>query len=83
MITEINEPVSVSASFACGHLKPVAFFWQGRKYKVLKVLGSYHHSKGQFKRYFYAVKTDTQDIFEVYLDAEDMSWKLVRIHTEG
>jgi len=83
MITEIKEPIDMLASFVKGKLRPSAFYWQGKKHQIYKVLGAYHDTKGKFRRYFYAVQAGTDDIYEVCLDTENMQWQLIRIHYEG
>lgn len=83
MITEIKEPIDVLASFVKGHLKPSIFYWNKRRYKVSKILGSYHDSRGNFRRFFYSLQAGTSDIFEVCLNTEDMNWCLIRVHYDG
>jgi len=83
MITDIKEPIDMLASFVKGRLRPSIFYWRGRKYRVSKVLGAYHDTKGKFRRYFYAVQSGTSDVYEVSLDTEIMQWELLRVHYEG
>lgn len=80
MITKIEEPIDVAAIFVKGCLKPFAFSWQGRRYKVSKILGVYSANEGSFKKYFYAVQAGTEDVYEILLDIKNMQWRLIEIH---
>lgn len=83
MITEIAEPIIVSALFKAGRITPRVFSWRGRRYKVEKILGHYHYFKGVWRQDCWSLSCGPPDIFEVAFDTEDMSWRLDRLHTEG
>lgn len=76
----IDEPIDVSVVFRSGRLQPTSFMWHKRLYKVERTTGFYSDFKGRWKRYHYAVQTDTSDVYEIFLDTEKMSWRLSRIH---
>ncbi len=83
MVFETKEAISVSAVFKGLQLRPTAFVWNGRKHKIISILGSFRSRKGEFHHYHYAVKVQNGDIYEIYLSTEDMSWNLVRVHSQG
>lgn len=83
MVYQTKEAISVSAVFKNFQLKPTAFIWNGRKYKVVSILSSFQNYKGKFRCYHYAVKAENGDIYEIYLSTEDMSWSLIRVHSQG
>ena len=83
MVFETKEAISVSAVFKDSQLKPTAFIWNGRKHKIISILGSFRSHKGKFCCYHYSAKVQSGDIYEIYLSTEDMSWNLVRVHSQG
>ncbi len=83
MITEIGESIIVAAVFRDNSITPRSFLWRRRRYRVNKVHGHYHYFKGVYRQNCYSLSCETADIFEVSFDAEDMSWRLERVHVEG
>lgn len=83
MVTLVEEPVDVSAVFRGGRLRPMAFMWRKRSYKVERVLGSYRAMKGRYLEIYYSVMSDTPEVYELRFSTDGMSWSLVRIHSEG
>ncbi|MCL5291199.1 MAG: hypothetical protein M1548_01545 [Actinobacteria bacterium] len=80
MIEEIGEPIDVSAVFTC-RVKPVAFRWRRRRYVISEVTGRHSALKGGYRRYSYAVRADSEEIYEITLDTRNMTWRLERIHS--
>jgi hypothetical protein len=65
MVTLVEEPVDVSAVFRGGKLRPMAFMWRKRSYKVERVLGSYRSMKGRYLEIYYSVMSDTPEVYEL------------------
>ncbi len=82
MIEEVGEPIDVSAVFSRG-VRPVAFRWRGRKYAISEVTGRHSALKGGYRRYSFAVRAGTDEIYEIMLDTSSMVWRLERIHSVG
>lgn len=82
MIEEIGEPIDVSAVFSRG-VRPVAFRWRKRRYVVTEVTGRHSALKGGYRRYSFAVRAGTDEIYEITLDTRDMTWRLERVHSAG
>ncbi|MCL5292830.1 MAG: hypothetical protein M1548_10025 [Actinobacteria bacterium] len=82
LIDEVGEPIDVSAVFA-GGVKPVAFRWRNRRYIISQITGRYSALKGGYRRYAFAVRADTDEIYELTLDTRSMAWRLERVHTVG
>lgn len=76
----INEPIDVSAVFKAGRLQPASFMWRRRLYKVRLVTGHYSNHRGKWKQYHYAIRSDTEETYEICLDTEHMEWQLIRVH---
>jgi hypothetical protein len=83
MVTLVEEPVDVSAVFRGGRLRPMAFMWRGRSYRVRRVMGTYRTPKGRCLELYYSVMSDTPEVYELRFSTEGMSWSLVRVHGEG
>ncbi|MBC7247423.1 MAG: hypothetical protein H5T73_06565 [Actinobacteria bacterium] len=83
MVTLVEEPVDVSAVFRGGKLRPTAFLWRGRQYRVRRVLGSYRDMKGRYLELHYSVMSDTPEVYELRFSTDGMRWSLVRVHSEG
>ena len=83
MVTLVEEPVDVSAIFRGGRLRPMAFLWRGRSYRVHRVLGTYRILKGRYLELYYSVMSDSPEVYELRFSTEGMIWSLVRVHCEG
>ena len=83
MVTLVEEPVDVSAVFRGGKLRPTAFLWRGRNYRVRRVLGTYRTVKGRYLELHYSVMSENPEVYELRFSTEGMSWSLVRVHSEG
>jgi hypothetical protein len=82
MVTLVEEPVDVSAVFRGGKLRPTAFLWRGRNYRVRRVLGTYRALKGRYLELYYSVMSENPEVYELRFSTEGMSWSLVRVHSE-
>jgi hypothetical protein len=83
MVTVVEEPVDVSAVFRGGKLRPTAFLWRGRSYRIRRVTGAYRARKGRHLELYYAVMGEGPEVYELRFSTEGMSWSLVRVHGEG
>ena len=83
MVTLVEEPVDVSAVFRGGKLRPTAFLWRGRNYRVRRVLGTHRTLKGRYLELHYSVMSENPEVYELRFSTEGMSWSLVRVHSEG
>lgn len=82
MLTEINEPVETGVVFGRGAVRPVWFFWKGRKYPVQKIAYRWKEKSGETWLYFFSV-FDGANTFELIYDSKLLSWKLGRVSGEG
>jgi len=83
MVTQVEEPVDVSAVFRSGKMRPMVFIWRNRNYKIHRVLGSYRSMKGRYLEIYYSVMSETPEVYELRFSTDGMSWSLVRVHSEG
>lgn len=82
MIEQIREPVDVLVSFSGGQIRPRAFLWRNRKYRVDSVNLSYSSRDGREPVYFFAVSDGANSYKLCFLPAK-MSWKLMEMYVEG
>jgi hypothetical protein len=82
VITEIHEPVVVSAEFGNGIFRIRKIVWKNISIQVQKITFRWHSRRNIFPLYHFAV-SDGGRILELTLDTESLSWELERIHIEG
>ncbi len=80
MIAKIGEPVDVSVVFRRGKLRPVAFEWRNRNYRISKITGTHRETQGKFLKLYYLVMAGGPDVYELCLFTEGLSWNLNKIH---
>ena len=81
-VEKLNEPVQIRADFRGGNITPILMKRGDRKLKVSSVNGRWVDREGKTARYFFAVTTDTGDVFQLYLQTQDMTWHLSSIMLE-
>lgn len=85
----IGQPITVDRREDLPTRPPAAFTWQGRAYPVLKVEAMWHDAGFGPLRYpkrwwqrrhrtYYQVKTETGELFELYLERPRRQWFLYR-----
>jgi hypothetical protein len=82
MVEQVEESVDVLASFSGGHIRPRAFLWKNRRYKITEVNLAYMARNGQDRIYFFAVSNGV-NAFKLSFHPREMAWSLVEIYTGG
>jgi len=93
MMTQIDEKIKVGAVFACPEgrpanrgydqkLKPVWFFWSGKKYPIKEITFSWKDRKGESDLYFFSV-TDGQAVYEISYNDKSLVWMLEKVYVEA
>jgi len=82
MFEQIKEPVDVLASFSGGQIRPRAFLWRHRKYKIDSVNLAYSARDGKDPIYFFAV-SDGLNSFKLSFRPSVMLWKLMEMYMDG
>lgn len=80
MFEIINEPIDVIVRFAKESVRPEAFRWQGRTYRIEKVNLVHHERDGSDKTYYFSV-SDSANFFRLAFSTRDLSWKLEQLYT--
>jgi hypothetical protein len=83
MIANIGEPIDVSVIFRRGKLRPVAFEWRNRSYRISKITSTHREVRGQYLKIYYLVMAGGSDVYELCLSTDGLFWKLNKIHREG
>jgi hypothetical protein len=83
MVTLVEEPVEMSAVFSRKKIRPVAFVWRNRRYRVSRLVGAHRQRKGQYLEIYYSVMAGGPEVYELRFSTESMGWSLVRIHSDG
>ena len=83
METAVETTVEVLARFERDGMTPFRFRWNDTVFRVSRVTGRWEDREGQFRRFFYAVITDTGDFFELRCDQKDLRWILSSAALDG
>lgn len=80
MVTQINEAVSVKLVYnhVKQSVKPEAFYWRGRAYKVDKVGLHHFFKKGSTLSHIFSVVCG-ETAFRLALDTETLHWKVEEV----
>jgi hypothetical protein len=82
MATKIDEPITVGAVFRQGGVRPAWFIWRGRRYEVREVTMSWATAEGR-ERIRHVSVTDGASEFELALNQERLTWRLVAVDADG
>ncbi len=78
MLTEIDEPIEAGVVFRKNAVRPVWFFWKGRKYSVKEVSYCWKEKVGDGVIHYFSV-FDGINTFELQYDSKLLSWKLGKV----
>jgi len=76
--TLINERIRVISLFEKGQLKPLAFSWRQRNYKILRTVFCYSKNIGKEEIFYFSVDTGGA-VFELSFNREKFSWEIEKI----
>ena len=78
MLTEIDEPIEVGVVFRKNAVRPVWFFWKGRKYSLTELTYCWKEKVGDTMIHYFSV-FDGANTFELCYDSKLLSWKLGKV----
>jgi hypothetical protein len=70
-----HDKIRVFADFNGTHVKPISFFWAGRRYDVASVNLVYRRKVGKQDKWCFAV-SDTSNTFVLSYEPQSMEWML-------
>ncbi len=82
MLEQVNEPVRVYVDFAGSTVRPVAFFYGGRKYVVEHVNLVSEAGTGPTKRFLFSV-SDAANSFTLEYNPFSLQWRLKETFIDG
>jgi len=81
-VEKLNESVQIRADFKGGTISPILMRRGDRKHRVESVNGRWVDREGESTRYFFAITTDSGDVFQLFLRTQDMTWHLAAVMLE-
>lgn len=82
MLEQVNEPVRVYVDFNGHTVRPVAFFYGGRKYTVERVNLVSEAGRGPTKRFLFSV-SDAANTFTLEYNPFSLQWCLREVFMGG
>ena len=82
MYQTIKEPIKVLVSFFGKQVRPLAFFWKGRRYEIDKINLVHSQRLGRDTLYYFSV-SDKANFYRLVFDTGSLTWSLEEIYAEG
>jgi hypothetical protein len=83
IVERLDEKVKVRADFGGGTIKPLVFMRRGQIHRVVKVNCRWMDREGTSKIYYFSVTSDSGDVYQIHLNAGDMTWHLDQVMVES
>ncbi len=80
-MVEVDEPVSVVASFASGRIRPLSFRWNSRLIQVKEITYRWTQQDGEKELLLFAV-TDGKCLYNLSFSPRETTWRLLSVETE-
>ena len=82
-VEKLDEPVRVRADFAGGQATPVVFRRGTQSLKIARVNARWEDRVGQKPLYYFACSVDSGDVYELCLNAHELTWRLTSVMLDG
>ena len=79
----IDEAVAVRADFRGGVVTPLAFRRQGREHRVVRVNARWLDRAGRHAHFYFSVTVESGDVYELCLNAHELTWRLTSVALDG
>jgi hypothetical protein len=83
LVERLDESIKVRADFGGGAIKPLVFMRRGQIHRVAKVNCRWMDREGEAKIYYFSVTSDSGDVYQIHLNAGDMTWNLDQVMVES
>jgi hypothetical protein len=83
LVERLDEKVKVRADFGGGLIKPLIFVRRGQIHRVKQVNCRWMDREGTAKIYYFSVTSDSGDVYQIHLNAGDMTWHLYQVMIES
>lgn len=75
---ELDEKIGAGVIFGPKtKIKPLWFWWRGRKYQVKKITYIWKTKKGKATLYHFAVIDENDNLFELCYNSESLVWRVL------
>lgn len=82
-VERLNEAVKVRADFAGGAVTPLAVRRGAQTVRVVRVNARWTDRRGQGRLHYFACSVPSGDVYELCLNAQDLTWRLTCVTLEG
>ena len=82
MGTDVNEPITVSAIFERGQVRPDWFLWGRRRYPIREITQRWQTRDGNVPLLHLGV-SDGATCFELVFNQHTLLWRLASVETDG
>ncbi len=82
-VERLDEPVRVRADFTGGRATPVAFQRGTQQLRVLRVNSRWEDRVGRQPLYYFACSVESGDVYELCLNAHELTWRLTSVMLDG
>jgi hypothetical protein len=82
-VERLNEPVRVRADFAGGVVTPLALRRGTEALRVLRVNARWTDRRGQERLHYFACTVPSGDVYELCLNAHELTWRITSVTLEG
>lgn len=82
-VERLNEPIRVRADFAGGTVTPLALARGVQSLRVTRVNARWSDRQGSERLHYFACTVPSGDVYELCLNAHDLTWRLTSVMLEG
>ena len=78
----VDEQIDVAVIYKKGEVRPVAFKWGARKYRIVSLNLVHSSYEGATKNYFFSVSAKNGGEYKLKYNTDNMRWFLDEIYME-
>jgi hypothetical protein len=82
-VERLDEPIRVRADFTGGRATPVAFQRGTQAHRVTRVNSRWEDRVGRQPLYYFACSVESGDVYELCLNAHELTWRLTSVMLDG
>ena len=83
IVERLDEKVKVRADFGGGIIKPLVFMRRNQIHRVASVNCRWMDREGTSKIYYFSITSDSGDVYQIHLNAGDITWHLDQVMIES
>jgi len=82
-VEKLDEPVRVRADFAGGQATPIGFRRGTQSYRIVRVNARWEDRVGLKPLHYYACSVESGDVYELCLNAHELTWRITSVMLDG